>query len=250
MLNVDIKSFTGPLDLLSYLLDVNQVDLSDIPLATITEQYLVLIEQIDDDFDMELASEFLVMASTLMQIKSRLLLPKQVEGEEEDLKEELVLQLLRYRRNKLLAQELADNYQIYKGNYFRTPAKATALGISPQIIEDKLDLTKFKRAVKLLVERNAEKFSDQQQRIRKLLKREKFSVKAKIIEIATILQKRLKATFSDLFPYRTKDKRERIAGFLAILEMVARRQIIAKQSLPFSEITLHATAKEEAQNDR
>ncbi len=121
-LTVKLEAFEGPLDLLLHLLDKNKVSIYDIPIVEITAQYLDYIRKMQRQ-DLNIMSEFLVMASTLLAIKSRMLLPKEVneEGEEEDPRAELVRQLLEYKMYKHMSFELRD-LQAGAGNIlFKTP---------------------------------------------------------------------------------------------------------------------------------
>jgi len=108
-LSFKLQTFEGPLDLLLHLIEKNKVNIYDIPVAEITNQYLEYVEAMEVE-DLDLVSEFLVMAATLIDIKSRLLLPKQVneEGEEEDPRNELVEKLLEYKLYKFISYELKD----------------------------------------------------------------------------------------------------------------------------------------------
>ena len=108
-ISVKLQVFEGPLDLLLHLIDKNKVNIYDIPIAMITEQYMEYVEQLKKE-DLNVVSEFLVMAATLLDIKSRMLLPKEVdeEGNEEDPRAELVEKLLEYKLYKAMAQELKD----------------------------------------------------------------------------------------------------------------------------------------------
>ncbi len=237
--DIKIANFSGPLDLLWQLLQVNNFDIKDIPIAKITEQYLTIIHRDIDNIDPELASEFLIMASTLMQLKSQILLPQLSDDEdEEDPREELTIKLLRYRRNKLIAEQLCNMYESNSGSYRRQPLSPSDLGIDIDVIEDKPSKNKFLDAVERLLRRNEERFSDRQQKLRRLLRRETFSVRDKIKFIADKLTKLKQFSFSDIFPRSKMPKGEIVAGFLAVLEMVKNQRIIAKQSKPFSEITV------------
>ena len=104
-----LEHFEGPLDLLLHLIEKNKVDIYDIPIVEITAQYLEYVRNMERE-DLNLVSEFLVMAATLLDIKAKMLLPKEVdeEGEEVDPRAELVARLLEYKRYKILAEELAD----------------------------------------------------------------------------------------------------------------------------------------------
>ena len=106
---VKLEVFEGPLDLLLHLIDKNKIDIYDIPITLITEQYLDYIRQMESE-DMNVMSEFLVMAATLLDIKCKMLLPAEVneEGEEEDPRAELVQKLLEYKIYKYMSYELKD----------------------------------------------------------------------------------------------------------------------------------------------
>ena len=117
---VKLEVFEGPLDLLLHLIDKNKVDIYDIPIVEITEQYLDYIKQMENR-DMNVMSEFLVMAATLIDIKCRMLLPKEVneEGEEEDPRAELVQKLLEYKMYKYMSFELRDRQVDAARNLYR-----------------------------------------------------------------------------------------------------------------------------------
>lgn len=238
-LQVDIKEYESPLDLIYHLIEVNHVDIYNIPIYEITEQYLhVLKSNAMDEIDMELASEFLVMAATLMQIKSRMLLPdnaaQEVQFEGNDPREELVLRLLAYRRNKYLAEQLIRNNAIFEGTFTIESSSPKQLGLSIEIIEDKINTNSFQEAVLSLKNRNLLRFNNQNQRIRQLLKREKFSVKDKMVEIVQKVFRKSRMFFSELFPASKTSKSERISGFLAVLELIRQDKVRVKQPTPFS----------------
>ena len=115
---VKLQVFEGPLDLLLHLIEKNKIDIYDIPIVEITSQYMEYIRQMERE-DLNVMSEFLVMAATLLDIKCRMLLPKEIneEGEEEDPRAELVEQLLQYKMYKYMSYELRDG-QVDADQYF------------------------------------------------------------------------------------------------------------------------------------
>ncbi|MCC8136810.1 MAG: segregation/condensation protein A [Clostridiales bacterium] len=119
---VKLEQFEGPLDLLLHLIEKNKVSIYDIPIALITDQYMEYMAQLPDG-TLDVMSEFLVMAATLLDIKSRMLLPPEEteEGEEEDPREELVQKLLEYKMYKYMSYELRDRMEDAKGHYYREP---------------------------------------------------------------------------------------------------------------------------------
>ena len=121
-LNVKLQVFEGPLDVLLYLLDKNKVNIYDIPIVEITNQYMVYINEMRRQ-DLNVMSEFMVMAATLIDIKSRMLLPSDPDSEEEaeDPREELVQQLLEYKMYKCMAYELKDRQMDAEKVWYKTP---------------------------------------------------------------------------------------------------------------------------------
>ena len=119
---VKLEVFEGPLDLLLHLIEKNKVNIYDIPIAQITDQYMEYIHQMQRE-DLNIMSEFMVMAATLISIKCRMLLPKEVneEGEEEDPREELVRQLLEYKMYKYMSYELRDRMAAAAKNVYKKP---------------------------------------------------------------------------------------------------------------------------------
>lgn len=141
-LSLNLTAFQGPLDLLMHLIDKDKIDIYDIPIVSITEQYISYLRNLQE-FDIEVASEFLVMAATLLQIKSRMLLPKPVVDEEEegvDPRTQLVEMLIEYRRIKRVAQALGAMKQSADKFVARTPMFANLVErrIVPQTVADLL----------------------------------------------------------------------------------------------------------------
>ena len=121
-INVKLQVFEGPLDLLLHLIDKNKVNIYDIPIVMITEQYMEYVDNMDKE-DLDVVSEFLVMAATLLDIKSRMLLPKEVneDGEEEDPRAELVEKLLEYKLFKYMSYELKDKQVDAQKAFYKEP---------------------------------------------------------------------------------------------------------------------------------
>ena len=121
-ISVKLQAFEGPLDLLLHLIDKNKVNIYDIPIADITEQYMEYVNKMQEE-DLNVVSEFLVMAATLLDIKCRMLLPKEVdeEGNEQDPRAELVEKLLEYKLYKAMAEELKDKQMDATKLYYRKP---------------------------------------------------------------------------------------------------------------------------------
>ena len=150
---VKLEAFEGPLDLLLHLIDKNKVNIYDIPIVEITAQYMEYIHEMQRQ-DLNVMSEFLLMAATLLAIKSKMLLPKEIneEGEEEDPRQELVEQLLEYKLYKYMSYELRDMqadaaYVMYKEPTIPAEVRAYRPEIDPAELLEGVTLSKLKRHV-------------------------------------------------------------------------------------------------------
>lgn len=229
---IKLEIFEGPFDLLLYLIKKEELDIYDIPIAKITDQYLEYLEMMKL-LDLDIAGEFIVMAATLMQIKSKMLLPPdevtQEEIQEEDPRAELVQRLLEYKKFKEAADELAAKEAMSGRLYTRKSEEKIFLETedSPFFEASIFDLlTAFS---KILKEVPKETFY-------KLVKDE-FTIGEKIHDIFHILVNEPKIYFSKLF-IKAKSKLEIIVMFLAVLELIRLKEIIVVQKRPFDEIEI------------
>ncbi len=229
---IKLELFEGPLDLLLYLVKRDQLNIYDIPIARVTEQYLAYLELMKF-LDLNIAGEFLVMAATLMQIKSKMLLPAEesAETEEEQLdpREELVRQLLEYERFKEIAEELRKKEQNQQDIFKRPKVKESQIPAeAPAYFEASIfDLINaFSQA---LEETPKELFYD--------IIKDEFTIEEKIHDILHLLLLRATVGLSELFS-QAKNKIEIIVTFLAILELIRLKEIIARQKELFGEIEM------------
>ncbi|WP_196590164.1 segregation and condensation protein A [Pectinatus frisingensis] len=231
---VHLNAFEGPLDLLLHLIEKNKIDIYDIPIAVLTDQYLTYLDQFHE-FNIDVASEFLLMAATLLQIKSRILLPEQPniadEDEiDEDPRQELVQRLLEYRRFKEVSSVL-DKMSITQGHIFY---RATDLPPIQHLPPENLDVNLLWQAFQNVIEGQLS-----QNNIQKVA-RDKFSVQDKMLFILTLLQKTAKKAilFTAAFAIDST-KGEMIVSFLAVLELAKLKRINIKQALSFSPIYIY-----------
>lgn len=221
--NIKIPVFEGPLDLLLHLIKENKIDIYDIPIALITRQYLEYLEMMRE-LNLDIASEFLVMAATLIYIKSRMLLPKDESGEvmEEDPRLELVERLIEYQAMKEAAFGLKEREEEWSGVLSRPPLieeEPEELYLFDVNIFDLL--TAFKRLLDRLPPEAQE------------ITAETLTVKDRIAFILDVLEKRDALTFEDLFVgMRTREML--IVTFLALLELLKLGLVRAYQERPFS----------------
>ena len=226
-LTFHLEIFDGPLDLLLALIAKNKVSIYDIPIALILDQYMEYIHQMDL-FNLEVASEFIVMAAQLMVIKSRLLLPKP-ENQEEDPRKELVDLLLEYKCAKQTAEILHELEFTYGGRFEKPPSE---LPEEPAEKEYKLthELSVLTDAYRRVYERNVEILEAKQNvgKLDNLIRTTRHvSVNEKILHVMKRLAKEGHCEFSGLFAH-AESRNEIVATFLAVLELIKGRRIQVK----------------------
>src|SRR5262252_3830024 len=224
---VKLEIFEGPLDLLLYLIKKDEIDIYDIPISHITEQYLAYLELMQE-LDIAVAGDFLVMASTLIYIKSKMLLPPEPKvGGEEDLSEdpraELIERLLEYQKFKSASQMLYSRGEIESACYTRGPLETDSS--NPEVSTTLFDLLRVFREV--LKRAEAE--------IEMEIARDEMTIAEKLAQIHSMLEERERINVIELFEM-SRSKRELIITFLALLELVKEWKIYLIQDEPFGDI--------------
>ncbi len=245
---VKLEVFEGPLDLLLHLIDKNKIDIYDIPIVTITEQYLAYVRQLSEK-EMEIASEFMVMAATLIDIKCRMLLPPEEPGEEEtgDPREELVERLLEYKKYKFMAlvlrEQLEDAGEVIEREQ---NIPESVLAYRPPVDLDDLlkDVTLDKLyAVYLeVLKREKEKVNPVGSRFGKVEK-DKISLADQMLDIEKKAIKKRRMSFREFLkdqPGRTR----KVVSFLAILELIHYGKIRVTQEGIFEDIMIESLEDE------
>jgi len=228
------------MDLLFHLIEKNDIDIYDIPIAEITAQYLDFLQEMKE-LDMEVASEFVVTGATLVNIKSRMMLPKakKIEGEEgDDPREELVISLLRYKRCRLFAEDLQKRREMYSGCALRLPTTAKELGIELPQKPQEFVMEEFDQAVEDVCARNEVRFADLSAKITHILRRDRLSVRERMKVVFQVIRKRGKMLFEELFTGKKPEKIDRIVSFMAILELLRDNKINCEQEKPFDSILI------------
>ncbi|MFZ7945111.1 MULTISPECIES: segregation/condensation protein A [Bacillaceae] len=244
---VKIDAFEGPLDLLLHLINRLEIDIYDIPVAEITEQYFLYIKTMNE-LQLDVASEFLVMAATLLVIKSKMLLPKHEEvfdeadselTYEEDPREELVERLIEYRKYKEAAHDLKTMEEERGLMYTKPPSDLSdfAKEKQPEKAELNVSLYDMLAAFQKLLRRKK-----LQRPMTTKIARQEISIEKRMTEIMVEL-KQLKGrkNFNELFPYPAKD--HIVVTFLAILELIKRNVIDVEQNGNFGDIFVEAVKK-------
>ncbi len=212
-----IEVFEGPLDLLLSLIYKNKVDITDIPIALIFDQYMEYLDQMRE-MDMDIAGEFIVMASELMLIKSRMLLPRQEEdGQTEDPRTRLANALIEYKHAKEIAGELDEMVRTYGGRLAKDTEEIPA--DDSFIAEHSVALLQRAMTRMLLNREKEEVLQREAQMVRPMIRRKIVPVGAKVVTVLRQVIKRDKCRFESLFDGCTS-RSELVATFMAVLELL------------------------------
>lgn len=228
-----LDKFEGPLDLLYHLIEKEKIDIYDIPIYKITSQYIEYINEMKE-LDLEITSEFLIMASTLIEIKSKMLIPKLVKentnsDEELDPREELVKRLIEYKKYKEASIELKNRENTYKKIYYKAKEEIE--------YDDSLELedVSLKQMVEIYqnILENCIDFSkeiDYEE-----IKRDEITIEESIDKIIYLLRSKESVKFQELFLITTS-KSVIVTTFIAILELIKQKRILIAQENNFSDI--------------
>ena len=240
---VKLQVFEGPLDLLLHLIDKNKIDIYDIPIVEITNQYMEYIKAMEKE-DLNVMSEFLVMAATLLDIKCKMLLPKEVneDGEEEDPRQELVEQLLEYKMYKYMSYELKDRELESERVMYKTPTIPQEVMEYEQpvnldeLLED-LTLQKLNHIFKDVMKRQADKIDPVRSKFGKIEK-EEVTVSDKLVFVTDYAREHKKFSFRTLLT-KQNSKTQIVVTFLALLQLMKEGVLyIEPQEQPFDDIRI------------
>lgn len=237
---VKLESFEGPLDLLLYLIRKNEVSVYDINISVITEQYLGYLELMQE-LNLDVAGEFLVMASTLIHVKSRMLLPRpetaqDAAGEDDDPREALVRRLLEHQKYKAAAELLHDRETVRSAQFIRPDAAVAAAAGDEYEPELEVDLFGLLAAFRGVLQRA-------KGRARLVLPAEQISIEARMHQLLDRLSETEACGFEDLFDDGDGSRSFMIVTFLALLEMIRLKLIRVFQSASFGAIRVYKRAR-------
>ena len=245
-----LKAFEGPLDLLCHLIRVNEIDIYDIPIMEITRQYMAYVKTMQA-FNMEITSEFLVMASTLMEIKSRSLLPAAAnkgggEGEEAvDPRRELVNQLLEYQLYQQVAFQLQQHEKAIERFFFKQPEDLSHYLRSGEDEGEPLEIRDTRPEVLVDSFRNImrtflnSRGEEKQQQV--AIPREVFTVSRQSHIILETLDRKKRVAFSSLF--KMENRTQMIVTFLSLLELMRTGEIWVMEEMGTDDLMIHRKGK-------
>lgn len=252
-ISVKLEAFEGPLDLLLHLIDKNKVNIYDIPIADITEQYMEYVRKMQEE-NLDIVSEFLVMAATLLDIKCRMLLPKEVdeEGNEEDPRAELVEQLLEYKLFKAMAEELKGQQLDALKTYYRKPdIPEEVSGYTPPVdlneVVGDVNLIKLNAIFADVMKRKEDKVDPVRSKFGKIEK-EEVTMSEKLVDIKAFMMEHKSFGFRELL-MKGASKVAVIVTFLVVLELMKTGFITVKQEGTCEEIYIYVIGNPEMIED-
>lgn len=232
---IKIENFEGPLDLLCHLIDKNKMDICDIRISEITDQYIAYLNEMES-MNLEIASEFLIMASTLLYLKSKSLLPSNdLEDEKELTEEELLRRIIEYKKYKEITKNLREAFENSHKRFFK----------AQEVIElpkQKLEVNYTKEIIpeiyKELVQRNEQKLNQNAQNIEKIAITDTYTVESKVKVMFKELIHKKRFVFNKLFSSKKCNKQEVVTAFTGLLELSRRSKVITEQEEIFGDITV------------
>ena len=242
---IKIDNFEGPLDLLCHLIDKNKMNIYDINLSDITDQYIDYLKE-QEKMNLEIASEFLVMASTLLYLKSKNLLPKQEEEEEEITEEELIRRIIEYKKFKEISKVLKQNYLEYSNRYYKLQEN---IELPKQKIEKDYDKDVIPDIYKNVIEKNEQKINQNAKNIEKIAITDNYTVASKVRQMFKVLVKQKSFIFNKLFSLKKHNKQEVVTAFSGLLELSRRSKVETDQEDLFGDILVKKSNKK-AVNDK
>ena len=237
---IKIENFEGPLDLLCHLIDKNKMDIYDIKINEIADQYIEYLNQMEE-MNLDIASEFLVMASTLIYLKSKTLLPKQDDEDEKELtEEELIQRIIEYKKYKEIIKKFKKNYEETGNIYFGITEKVE---LPKQNIEKEYDKDVIPNLYKNLLDKLEQKVNKNAENIQKIAITDTYTVTSKVKEMFKVLIRKNKFVFNKLFSIKEHNKQEVVTAFSGLLEMSRRNKVNTTQEELFDDIVVEKKKK-------
>lgn len=231
---IKLENFQGPLDLLCNLIEKNKMNIYDIKLDDITEQYLEYLNNATD-LNLEIASEFITMASTLLYLKSKKLLPQKEEEEEKISEDELVRRIIEYKKYKDITEKLKLNFEENSLVFYKNPEN---ISLPKQIIDEKYDKNIIPYVYEKLYNKNKNKLNENAKNIEKIAITESYNVIDKVKEMFKELIRNKSFTFNKMFPFNKCNKQEVITAFSGLLELSRREKVQTYQNELFGDISV------------
>jgi segregation and condensation protein A len=236
---IKIDNFEGPLDLLCHLIDKNKMNICDIKISEITDQYIAYLNAMEE-MNLEIASEFLIMASTLLYLKSKILLPNVVEEEKELTEEELLRRIVEYKKYKEITKKLRQHLEENSKKVFKSPE---VIELPKQKLEPNYNKEIISETYEALIQKNAQKLNQNAKNIEKIAITDTYTVESKVKVMFKELIRHKKFVFNRLFSEKKCNKQEVVTAFTGLLELSRRSKVTTNQEKLFGDITVEKVKK-------
>ena len=237
-----LDNFEGPLDLLVHLIDKNKLDIYDIRITDIADQYIDYINQMER-MNLDVTSEFLVIASTLVYLKSKELLPKEVDDEAELTEEELIARIIEYKKYKEISKKFREFYNENSKRFYKLPEQ---IELPKQKLEKVYKKEELSKRYERLLEAEKNKINLNAKNIEKIAIIEKFTVASKVKDMLRALIKNKSFVFNKLFSIKEKSRPEVVTAFSGLLELSRRSKVTTSQEELFGDITVEKSKRKQA----
>ena len=231
---VKLDNFEGPIDLLCNLIEKNKMDIYDIKLDQITDQYIEYLNKAQE-LNLEIASEFVSMASTLLYIKSKKLLPQKEEQAEEITEDELIRRIIEYKKYKDITKKLKQSLEINANRFYKQPED---IKLPKQQLEESYEEGIIPNLYQNLLKKNEQKINKNAQNIEKIAITDTYTVVGKVKEMFKELIKNKSFVFNKLFSINKHNKQEVVTAFSGLLELSKREKVETEQSTLFGDINV------------
>ena len=236
---IRIENFEGPLDLLVHLIDKNKMDIYDIKISEITEQYIDYINKMEE-MKLTITSEFAIMASTLLYLKSKKLLPKHNESEEELTEEELIRRIIEYKKYKDITQKMRANFELYSNRCYKLAEK---IELPKQELNEQYEEGIISTIYANLWNRTEQKINQNAKNIEKIALVDTYTVYDKVKEMFKILLHKPSFIFNKVYTIQKANKQEVVTAFSGLLELSRKSKVITEQDEIFGDIKVQKNRK-------
>ncbi len=236
---IKLQNFEGPLDLLCHLIDKNKMDICDIKISEITDQYIEYINTMEQ-MNLEITSEFIFMASTLLYLKSNHLLPSGEDEEKEISEEELIRRIIEYKKYKEISKKLNEYYKENCKRFYKLPDK---IELPKQKLEIEYSQNIIVDLYRDIIEKNAKRLNQNAKNIEKIAIVENYTVADKVKVMFKELIRKKRFVFNNLFALNKCNKKEVVTAFSGLLELSRRSKVTTNQQEIFGDILVEKVKK-------
>lgn len=236
---IKLENFEGPLDLLCHLIDKNKMDIYDIKISEITDQYIEYINKMEK-MNLEITSEFIIMASTLLYIKSRNLLPSEVEDEKELTEEELLQRIIEYKKYKEISKKLREYFEENSKRFYKLQEQ---IELPKQKMEIEYKKETIVELYEQIINNNKNRLNQNAKNIEKIAITDTYTVGSKVKEMFRELLRKPKFIFNKLYKVSENNKQEVVTAFTGLLELSRRSKVVTTQEELFGDIVVEKRKK-------